>query len=236
MRQPGFLAVGYLAMAFTMGARGEAAQERPVDLPGLVARLDLTETGARRWLDRLGANAERASGERLLAVTVTGAPLLKREGTSSSVYIDPELDMLLRRPDMAIVLVHNHAANVGLSGYDLEQLTKPGTAAIVAIGHDGSAFIASAGPRLDRVFFHDEQFALAKAEVQQRLQAEWRSRRVSVAVSDAHLSHLITRVLEKAGIVRYWFTLRGTGRESYEMARLIFGQVIEGAAARLKNR
>ena len=61
-------------------------------------------------------------------------------------------------------------------------------------------------------------------------------RRLSVAVSDAHLSHLITRVLEKAGIVRYWFKFQGTGRESYEMARIIFGQVVEGAARQLTNR
>ena len=54
---------------------------------------------------------------------------------------------------MAVVLVHNHPANAGLSAADTQQLAKPGVAAIVAVGHDGSVFIASAGPRLNRDFF-----------------------------------------------------------------------------------
>jgi hypothetical protein len=232
----GFLAVSCATLAVTIGVSGEAAQERPMDLPGLVARLDLTEAGARRWLEQLGVNGDGASTERLMAVSVTGAPLLEREGGGSSVRIDPELDTLLLQPGMAIVLVHNHPANVGLSGNDLRQLTKPGITAIVAIGHDGSVFIASAGPRLDRDLFQDEQYALAKAEVMKRLRAEWPSGRVTVSVSDAHVSHLVTLALQRAGIVQYWFKLRGPGRETYEQARMVFGRVVEGAAGRLNSR
>ena len=40
------------------------------------------------------------------------------------------------------------------------QLAKPGVAAIVAIGHDGSVFIASAGPRFDPDLFEERQCAL----------------------------------------------------------------------------
>jgi hypothetical protein len=235
MRQPGFLAVSSATLAVTIATSGQAAQERGMDLPALVARLDLTEAGARRWLAQLGVNGDGASAERLMAVSVTGAPLLVREGGSSAVRIDPELDTLLLRPDMAVVLVHNHPANVGLSSNDLRQLTKPGIAAIVAIGHDGSVFIASAGPRLDRELFPEEQYARATAEVMKRLRAEWPSGRVTVAVSDAHFSHLVTLALQRAGIVQYWFKLRGTGRESFEKARVAFAQVVEGAAGRLRR-
>ena len=57
-----------------------------------------------------------------------------------------------------------------------------------------------------------------------------------VAVSDAHFSHLVTLALAKANIVQYWFSLRGTGRESYEGARIVFSQVVVGAAAQLKRK
>jgi hypothetical protein len=127
-------------------------------------------------------------------------------------------------------------ANAGLSAADTQQLAKPGAAAIVAVGHDGSVFIASAGPRLNRDLFEVRQYALAQAEVRKRLRGEWASGRVSVAVSDAHFSHLVTLALAKANIVQYWFSLRGTGRESYEGARIVFSQVVVGAAAQLKRK
>ena len=64
---------------------------------------------------------------------------------------------------------------------------------------------------------------------------EWPSGSVSVAVSDAHLSHLVSLALAKAGIIDYWFTLRGTGRESFDKARVIFNRVVVSAAARIRT-
>ena len=52
---------------------------------------------------------------------------------------------------MSAVLVHNHPSSVGLSAADIGQLSKPGVAAIVAIGHDGSVFVASAGRAMNRI-------------------------------------------------------------------------------------
>jgi hypothetical protein len=157
-----------------------------------------------------------------------------RQGQGSSVRVDPELDTLLLTQGTEIVLIHNHPANVGLSADDLRQLTKPGVLAIVAIGHEGSVFVAAAGPRMDRQFFADRQYAFARAEITRRLRAEWPSGRVSVADSDAHFTHLVTSALAKAGVVRYWFKLRGPSRYSYERARFVFGQLVAGAAARVR--
>ena len=133
MRAPGYL--GCAALVVTLGGAEAGAQGRPLDLAGLVARLDLTEKGAKRWLEQLGVRGDSTATERLLAVSASsGASLLTREGGDSSVRIDPELDTLLLRPETGIVLVHNHPANVGLSSNDLRQLTKPGVLAVVAIG------------------------------------------------------------------------------------------------------
>jgi hypothetical protein len=235
MKHPELLVASWVAMAVVTAVSGEAAQERVTDLPRLATNLDLSESGVRRWLKQLGVTDDGPPTERLLAVSPTGKPLLERDGASHTVRVDSELDNVLRRPSMAVVLIHNHPRNVGLSVADLQQLGKPGVAAIVAIGHDGSVFLASAGPRLDRDWFTERQYGLAKAEVQERLRAEWPSRRVSVAASDAHFSHVVTLALAKAGIVRYWFNLRGTGRQSFESARLSFSWVVVGAAARLSK-
>jgi hypothetical protein len=230
------LIASWVMLVIVTGASGEAAHEGLVDPAKLAATLDLTEGGVRRWLDRLGVSGDGPPTERLLAVSLTGQPLMERHGASSLVHVDAELDSELRQPGMAVVLVHNHPANAGLSAADTQQLAKPGVAAIVAVGHDGSVFIASAGPRLNRDVFEVRQYALAQAEVRKRLRGEWPSGRVSVAVSDAHFSHLVTLALAKANIVQYGFSLRGTGRESYEGARIVFSQVVVGAAAQLKRK
>jgi hypothetical protein len=36
--------------------------------------------------------------------------------------------------------------------------------------------------------------------------------------------------MAKAGIIDYWFTQRGTGRESFDRARVVFSRVVVGAA------
>lgn len=232
MGQSRLLLGGWMAL-IVAGTSGVTAQEQVTDLSRLAATLDFTDPGVRRWLDHLGVRVADPSGERLLAVSVTGEPLMARQGERSVVEVGPELDDLLRGPDRAVVLVHNHPSNVGLSVADLGQLTKPGVAAIVAVGHDGSVFMASAGPRMDPDFFEERQYAMARAEVLKRLRTE--SRSIPSTVRDAHFSHLVSLVLSRAGILDYWFTLRGTGRESYEQARIPFGRVVTGAAARLSR-
>jgi hypothetical protein len=151
------------------------------------------------------------------------------------VYVDAELDRVLLQPGLGSVLVHNHPASVGLSGPDLGQLSKPGVAAVIAVGHDGSVFAASAGRRMHPEFLESRQYELAKVEVVKRLRAQWPSGSVSVAASDAHLSHLVALAMAKAGIIDYWFVLRGAGRESFDNARVVFNQVVVGAASRLSN-
>ena len=143
------LIASWVMLVIVTGASGEAAHEGLVDPAMLAATLDLTEGGVRRWLDRLGVSGDGSPTERLLAVSLTGQLVEERHGGSSLVHIDSELDTTLRQPEMSVVLVHNHPANAGLSAADTQQLAKPGVAAIVAVGHDGSVFIASAGPRLN---------------------------------------------------------------------------------------
>lgn len=49
------------------------------------------------------------------------------------------------------------------------------------------------------------------------------------------MSHLVALALARASIIDYWFTLRGTGRESFDRARVVFNRVVVGAAAQLRS-
>jgi hypothetical protein len=233
MNYRGLLLVGGLALAV---ASGTNAQERSIDLPRLVSALDLTDRGVATWLELLQAGEGDGPAERLVAVSTSGERLVDRVGDRSSVRVGAELDGLLLRSDRSVILIHNHPSNVGLSAADIGQLAKPGVAAIVAIGHDRSVFVAAPGPRMDPDFLEERQYALAGSEIGRRLRsAASASDRVAVADGDAQFSHLVCRVLAKAGIIQYWFELRGASRGSYEPARMAFGQMIEGAAVRLKR-
>lgn len=227
------MTAGLLAVGVPFGERG-SQEPGAQDISELAATLDLTETGVRRWLERLGARDRET--ERLLATSLTGAVLMARDGGGSSVRIDSDMDRLLLEPAQPVVLIHNHPASVGLSAADLRQLGKRGLAAIVAIGHDGSVFMASAGPRLDRDFFEERQYAVASEEVLKALRTEWSSGKVPREASTDLVSHLVTMALARAGVVRYWSRLRGAGRESFDRSRMVFSRVVVTAAGRLGSR
>jgi hypothetical protein len=236
MRAPGYVAAGWMMLAAAAGPSRVDGQEGSKDLRRLAFALELTGKDVSKWLSELGVNAGGPPSERLVALSTTGARLMNRLGERSSVSLGGELDRLLLQQETGIVLVHNHPTNVGLSGADIGQLMKRGVAAVAAIGHDGSVFMASAGRGMDPNLLEQHQVPFAAAEVKKRLRAEWRSGGVSVTVSDAHFSHLVTLALAKAGIIEYWFELSGANRSSYEKARVVFNRVVVGAAARLQKR
>jgi hypothetical protein len=224
-----------VAFGTATGTSGASAPGRSIDLTRLASSLDLSERGAATWLAQLEANGSDPSAERLLAVTPTGERLMERDGGRSSVSVGVEMDTLLRQEGRYVVLIHNHPSNAGLSAADIGQLAKPGVAAIVAVGHDGSVFVAAPGRRMDPDHVEDRQYAQASAEVTRRLRRDWPLEHVPFAIADAHLNHLVARALAGTGVIDYWFALRGTSRDSYERARLVFGQVVAGTTAQLKQ-
>lgn len=216
-------------------SRGVEAQGRRVDLRMVLSTLDLTDGGAAKWLERLQWNGHDGPSERLVAVSLTGELLLEIKGDRSSVHVNADLDRLLIRADDSIILVHNHPANVGLSAADIGQLGKPGVAAIVAIGHDRSVFVAMRGNRARAGFLIDRQYEDVRSETQRRLRTILPDG-VRVADAAAQFSHLVCRALDRAGVIQYWSELRGPTRWSYEAARRAFGQVVEGTAAWVRDK
>ncbi len=144
----------WLAMWVVVGAvggTGSSGGSGTADgLDQLAARLDLTDRGIDWWLTRFVSDVDGDQAERLFVLSASGEPLAERAGDSSSVELDGELDRLLRQPGMDVVLVHNHPASRGLSAADVGQIAKQGVTAVVAIGRDGSVFVASAGRGMNR--------------------------------------------------------------------------------------
>jgi hypothetical protein len=221
-----------LCLTATVASPAAAAGSQHVNLAGLVERLNLTEAEIHRWLVRLGAKDGGPPAERLLALNALGEPLMERSGARSTVQIDADLDTLLRQLGMGVVLVHNHPASRGLSDRDVKHLAKAGTAAVVAIGHDGSVFAAAAGPRMSADFLDGRQYALAEEHVRRLAQSTLA--RSSIRFAQPHLNHMLASVLADLGFIEYWYVLRGASGESYNRVRLELSQIVAMAAARLK--
>ena len=225
---------GMVVATLVAGSGTAKAQPSKPDLPQIAGRLDLTASGAARWLEVLGVTPDKQSSERLLAISAAGETVATRDGGESSVSLGAELDARLLRAGDAVILVHNHPGNAGLSANDLAQLAKPGVAAVVAVAHDGSIYMAVRGARYDPVHFEQQQYDVARVEIKKRLRVECGTGTLSAAASDAHFSHLAALALSKAGVIEYRAVLSSRPGASFEAARVAFGQVALGAASTLR--
>jgi hypothetical protein len=176
----------------------------------------------------------QADRERLVAIARDGSVLAVIDGGASNAAVDGGLDLVLHRSGAHVRLTHNHPRSTGLSGADLEQLTKPGLDSIEAVGLDGSRYEAARGPRFDGIGFEPHQYRLAAAAVSRQLLDAARSPADRASI-DAHHAHLTALALHKAGIIVYAARLSGERSSSYERNRAAFGRATEAAAVRLRQ-
>ena len=213
----------------------QPSTDRPIrDLQRLAARMDLTTTGAARWLAALGV-ADGTAGERLLVLSAAGEIVAVRDGSAASVRVDGDLDRHLRNSGADLVLLHNHPLSRGLSADDLLQLAKPGVAAIVALGHNGSIYMAGRGRRFDADHF-EAQYVAAREEVEHRVRSEQEGQADARVFYQTQFSHLVSRVLDGAGVISYYAVLTPEPRASLDRYRLGVGRVVLGASAQLRAR
>jgi hypothetical protein len=173
--------------------------------------------------------------ERLVAIRPTGTILESLDGSNATVVLSRTFDEPLRAPGANIVLVHNHPSSRGLSGADLGQLSKAGVAGIIAVGHDGSLYAASAtssdmADRLETQFY-----PFAKHEVVRHLRMKARAL-VEPGALDIHAEHLIALSLENANMIRYWFVLKDSRHQAYARYGVTFSQITVSVGARLKRQ
>jgi hypothetical protein len=214
-------------------ASGAGAQAQRLDLKRLARDLHLTPADAPEWLKTLGVERLDAAEERLLAVTLAGEIVSARDGIAQHVTFGTELDLKLLNPVSDLVLVHNHPHSLGFSADDLVQLEKPGVTAVVAVGHDGSVYIAARGRRYDRDMFELAQYAAARKAVTLGVGEALTAHTLTNERVDAHFAHVISLALARAGVIDYYTDLASERRSQYERARVAFDQLVTFAASRV---
>ena len=223
------LAAGMLSLGSAVSAQAPARELR-----GIARRLELTAAGAGRWLEALGVTPDTKTAERLMALTSTGRLLATRDGGESSVSLGAELDRELLAPGNAIVLVHNHPGNAGLSANDLGQLTKPGVAAVVAVGHDGSIYVAARGRRYDAERIRTAAVRPAADRTEETSAGRVRSARLDDRRRRRALQPPGGAGARQGRCHRVRGVLAGGSRTSFEAGRVPLGRVAVGAAARVR--
>lgn len=234
MGRAGQWAAVWAVVALVSGNSGLAQTAKP-GLKTLANELHLDGPGARAWLTRLGVEVNREPAERLLAVARSGDVIARLDGGAHHVLLGVEIDTHLRSAGSDLTLIHNHPASVGLSADDLSQLAKPGVFAVVAIGHDGSIYIAAAGRRFDRLLFEPTQYEIVRREVDRRLLEACAAGAISTTLADTQRAHLVALALAKAQVIEYQAVLAADRRASYDAARDVLGKVTVAAAGRVRR-
>lgn len=169
-----------------------------------------------------GAAGEHAR-ERLIVLDARGQVIRVVEGLEGRVEFPSDMAGMLASPEARLTLVHNHPASNGLSPYDLVQLEKPGVHAVVAVGHDGSVYVAGRGASYDAAI-HTE--AASAAQRLQRRQRDPNER----AAFDQHFYHVMGLALHDARVIEYRAVLSAGRRAAFESGAGFLARVQRAAA------
>jgi hypothetical protein len=225
VRLPG--AAGLLCVTIVSGVvevQGKRADQPAIDVTAMAAE-------AGRWRSLLADGRRRMPGrERAIVLDAGGRILGTAEGSSRDVMLPTDLVARLLDPLARLILVHNHTQGTGLSQADLRILGFPGIRAVVAVGHDASLYIASAGGAFDRGS-EDQMYRLARDRLVEALE-----RRIGRETVDGHLDHLVSLTLARSDWLEYHATLGGRRRESFEARRDVFELAVNRTAHELRAR
>jgi hypothetical protein len=222
-----------IAVALVLVTTCRLTYAQATDLERLARDLHLTAPGTRGWLEALGVVPRQPVSEHLLAVTLDGRIVATRDGTEAHVTLGPDLDRRLLTPGARLVLIHNHPRSLGFSADDLVLLAKPGVAAVVAIGHDGSVYVASAARQYDSDFFEPNQYGTARTCVQTAVRDALASHVVSKENVETYFAHLVSLTLARAGVIGYYAALAPDRRSGFETAQVVYARIVVLAASRL---
>jgi len=222
-----FLAIGSMAGIASAGPR-------PVD--AVLRSLELRSGGVDRWLAELGVTKDGTGDERLMIVTTRGQIVATLVGEGSRVDIGPDLVIRLSEPGAGLVLVHNHPLSTSLSWVDVVHLARPGVAAVVAIGHDGSVYAVAPGPRFDPALVTYGVIATARAAAEAR--AIRYARAKGAADCDdkvrSYFPHVVLEALASTGVVDYRTRMAPDRLAGYRTRRALFEDLTMVAATRVE--
>lgn len=208
-----------------------AGQTAPALGPG-VENVDTSQ-----WLAALGVAPGAGpdhTRERLIIVTPDGRVARVVDGQAGRVNVPVDLDRWLARAGADLTMVHNHPAGNGLSPNDLEYLEYAGVRGVVAMGHDGSVYLASRGPRFPAGALvgtgkNGEIYGAVHARALRVLAFERDP--TGRAAFDAHMYHVLSAALGSAGVLHYEARLGAPRETSFDKARPFLTRVTNAARA-----
>ena len=194
------------------------------ELRRLLESLELADLGVARWLLALGVTGNDTRQERLIAMTTSHELVQQIVGDDFTVTIGPELMAKLDQPGSDIVLIHNHPTSSSLSWADISFLSKPGVAAVVAVGHDGSVYAAMRGRRFACERVSRLVYQRAATAARARLDLEIK---LSPAVAEGvslpqYLTHLIADALRSLRVIEYRAVMSAERSRAYGSHRDLF--------------
>ncbi|OFW11508.1 MAG: hypothetical protein A3H96_00985 [Acidobacteria bacterium RIFCSPLOWO2_02_FULL_67_36] len=169
--------------------------------------------------------------ERLVVADRAGRILRRADGSGRGVGIPPDWMPLLCDRSAALILAHNHPEGQSLSIDDLSQFEKPGVAVTIAVGHDGSLYVAAAGRSYHAAEFA-QVYAAASSEVTRMLRLH---QSASAAAVTVHRNHLVALALARAGVIVYRADLGLERRQAYNSYGLQFDDIVHAAAAKVHD-
>jgi hypothetical protein len=175
-----------------------------------------------------------AERERLQIVKPGGRIVATIDGERSRVVITSTIDELLGEANAHLTLIHNHPGSVGLSGADLEQLTKRGVDRIVAVGADSSRYEARRGPAFDADAFIAWQYRAAESAVRAFVSRVYREPQEPLDVARS-VPHLTAIVLRNIGVLEYEVRLAHAQLEAERRYFFQFSRVVAHATARFAH-
>ncbi len=171
----------------------------------------LVEQFQRAFAARMFARNRLPSREVLVAFDCGGNVCALKGGTARRVDFDVAFARPLAQSGADLILVHNHPGDGGLSLNDLLTLGEPGVAAIVAVGHGGSVYAASAGASMSVAELKHWEYQRALERVRLELSGLRATRPALGPALVAHTHHLVAMALARVGVIRYEARL-GFGR------------------------
>lgn len=207
--------------------------------PVVIDDLTTGKADISRWLRALrvpdGAG-DRHVQESLIVLSPGGRIARVVLGQERSVALSVDVDLMLLTPGAALTLVHNHPSGNGFSQNDLQQLEKPGVAAVVAVGHDKSIYVARRGSRFPEsglVGFEGSAYETA-LKAAQRVLAETVDARLREAYA-LHLHHVVALGLARAEVLEYRAKLAGEREWTFGNGRVFLAQVRDAVASAVRR-
>lgn len=197
--------------------------------PTSIEAVTTGKAGVQAWLRLLGVPdgaGDKYVQERLIVLSPAGRIVYVATGRERTVALTVEVDTLLLTPAAGLTLVHNHPSGSGLSQDDLQQLEKPGVAAMVAVGHDGSVYVARRGPRFPSpglVGFDGCVYTMTR-KAADRVLAQTADARLRARFSE-HLQHVVALGLARAGVLEYTARLAGERKWTFDDGRIFLARV-----------